>query len=84
MLLVTLLVGEVINASTYRHVIDRIGSLSDPASGGYTPANSGLACGDYTPANSDPACGDYTPANSALARNETEDGESTGSNELEN
>ncbi|GKV11275.1 hypothetical protein SLEP1_g22541 [Rubroshorea leprosula] len=55
MLFVTLLVGEVINASTCRHVIDRTGSLSDPT------------CGDYTPANSDPACGDYTPANSAPA-----------------
>ncbi|GKV41963.1 hypothetical protein SLEP1_g49428 [Rubroshorea leprosula] len=67
MLFVTLLVGEVINASTCRHVIDRIGSLSDPACGGYTPANSDPACGDYTPTNSDPACGDYTPANSAPA-----------------
>ncbi|GKV27714.1 hypothetical protein SLEP1_g36851 [Rubroshorea leprosula] len=57
MLLVTLLVGEVINASTCRHVIDRIGSLSDPACGGYTPANSDPACGNYTPANSAPASG---------------------------
>ncbi|GKU92977.1 hypothetical protein SLEP1_g6625 [Rubroshorea leprosula] len=45
MLFVTLLVGEVINASTCRHVIDRTDSLSDPA------------CGDYTPANSVPASG---------------------------
>ncbi|GKV10863.1 hypothetical protein SLEP1_g22173 [Rubroshorea leprosula] len=36
MLLVTLLVGEVINASTCRHVSDRAGSFSGPASGDYT------------------------------------------------
>ncbi|GKU93537.1 hypothetical protein SLEP1_g7127 [Rubroshorea leprosula] len=47
MLFVTLLVGEVTNASTCRHVSDRAGSFN-PASGGYTPANRGPASGDYT------------------------------------
>ncbi|GKV24785.1 hypothetical protein SLEP1_g34354 [Rubroshorea leprosula] len=47
MLLVTLLVGEVINASTCRHVIDRTGLLSNPASGGYTPANRVPASGRF-------------------------------------
>ncbi|GKV13646.1 hypothetical protein SLEP1_g24633 [Rubroshorea leprosula] len=47
MLFVTLLVGEVTNASTCQHVSERAGSFN-PASGGYTPANSGPASGDYT------------------------------------
>ncbi|GKV14126.1 hypothetical protein SLEP1_g25041 [Rubroshorea leprosula] len=47
MLFVTLLVGEVTNASTCRHVSERAGSFN-PASGGYTPANRGPASGDYT------------------------------------
>ncbi|GKV13719.1 hypothetical protein SLEP1_g24705 [Rubroshorea leprosula] len=37
MLFVTLLVGEVINASTCRHVSERAGSFN-PASGDYTLA----------------------------------------------
>ncbi|GKU99745.1 hypothetical protein SLEP1_g12544 [Rubroshorea leprosula] len=47
MLFVTLLVGEVINASTCRHVSERVDSFN-PASGGYTLANRGPASGDYT------------------------------------
>ncbi|GKV03786.1 hypothetical protein SLEP1_g16032 [Rubroshorea leprosula] len=43
----TQLVGEVINASTCRHVSERAGSFN-PASGGYTPANRGPASRDYT------------------------------------
>ncbi|GKU90778.1 hypothetical protein SLEP1_g4731 [Rubroshorea leprosula] len=46
MLLVTLLVGEVINASTCRHVSERAGSFN-PASGGYTPANCVPASGRF-------------------------------------
>ncbi|GKV18410.1 hypothetical protein SLEP1_g28798 [Rubroshorea leprosula] len=40
---------------------DRAGSFN-PASGGYTPANSDPASGGYTPANSGPVSGDYTLA----------------------
>ncbi|GKV13650.1 hypothetical protein SLEP1_g24637 [Rubroshorea leprosula] len=50
MLLVTLLVGEVINASTCRHVSDRAGSFS------------GLASGDYTLVNRVPASGRFINA----------------------
>ncbi|GKV03869.1 hypothetical protein SLEP1_g16110 [Rubroshorea leprosula] len=64
MLLVTLLVGEFINASTCRHMsicFSHVGTcryvIRDPACGGYTPANSDPTCGDYTPANGVPASG---------------------------
>ncbi|GKV42877.1 hypothetical protein SLEP1_g50239 [Rubroshorea leprosula] len=52
MLFVTLLVGEVINASTCRHVSDRAGSFN-PASGGYTPANRVPANGRFINAGRD-------------------------------
>ncbi|GKV47778.1 hypothetical protein SLEP1_g54643 [Rubroshorea leprosula] len=52
MLFVTPLVGEVTNASTCRHVSDRVGSFN-PASGGYTPANRVPASGRFINAGHD-------------------------------
>ncbi|GKV06292.1 hypothetical protein SLEP1_g18191 [Rubroshorea leprosula] len=46
--------------------------LSDPASGGYTPANSALANGRI-----------HCFSLSTISRSETEDGKTTGSDELE-
>ncbi|GKV46604.1 hypothetical protein SLEP1_g53578 [Rubroshorea leprosula] len=53
MLFVTLLVGEVTNASTCRHVIDRTGLFSGPASGDYTLVNRVPASGRFINAGHD-------------------------------